>query len=71
MKTGLNDILDFYVKTFEKHQNLRNLTCLYIALNPIKVDSNIKLVNILIKLIRYHVICFHGNDFTSATVIIF
>ena len=33
-------------KAFEKHQKLRNLTCSYIALKPIQVDSKIKLANI-------------------------
>ena len=37
VNTGLNDILD--LKSFKKHQKLRNLTCLYIALKPIQVDS--------------------------------
>ena len=47
MKTGLNDILEFLCKkTFEKHQKLRNLTCIYTALKPILVDSKIKLANI-------------------------
>ena len=30
-------------KSFEKHQKLKNLSCLFIALNPIQVDSRIKL----------------------------
>ena len=46
-KTGLNDILEFLCKkTFKKHKKLRNLTCLYIALKSIQVDSQLKLENI-------------------------
>ena len=60
------------LKTFEKHQKLRNLTSLDIALKPIRANSKIKPANIfLIKCICYLVICFHGNGSTLATVRIF
>ena len=46
-KTGLNDILEFLCKKHLKNtKKLRNLTCLYIALKSIQVDSQLKLENI-------------------------
>ena len=42
-KPALMAFRTFYVKSFEKHQRLINLTRLHIALNPIQVDSRIKL----------------------------
>ena len=57
----------FYVK----HQKLLNLTSLNVALKPIRANSKIKPANILIKCIRYHAICCHGNGFILATVRIF
>ena len=42
MKTCLKDIKDFLCKNhLKKKQKLRNLTCVYIALKPIQVDSRI------------------------------
>ena len=49
------------------------MTCLYIALNPILMDSRIK-VTIISELNRpfhYYVVCFHGYNLTLATVRIF
>ena len=47
MKTGLNDIYDILCKKHLKNtKKIRNLTCSYIALKPIQVDSKIKLANI-------------------------
>ena len=64
----------FYVKIIwktPKLKKLRNLTCFYIALNLFRwiVEYNWQLF--LIKLLRYHAICFHGNNFTLTTVRIF
>ena len=55
---------------FEKHQKLRKLTCLYIALKPFQVIVETNWQLFPIKLFRYHDICFHGNNFTLVTVII-
>ena len=58
-------------KSFEKHQKLRNLTCFILPSNLFRwiVEYNWQLF--LIKLIGYHDMCFHGNNFTLATVRIF
>ena len=43
-----------------------------IAIKPIQVNINMKLANTFpIKLLSFLAICFHGNNFTLATVRIF
>ena len=56
------------LKTFEKRQKIRNLTCVYAALKHILVDSQIILAYISDETSFCHAICFHGNNFSLATV---